>query len=208
MIVVEIGGHWSFIPCLLFQHIWLFSCGILVFSFMCVCVCVQACTCFQFWSLFLLKSSIVEIIRENMKRMIALPRRECWKVVFLFIFCLVLFLFFFESKVLSRFFLNYLTRGWFFFLSLPPNDTTHSLTFLLKHAHFLSFTSMFFFFPCKFFFGNLFCSFVSFFIPLHIAISLIIAIIERIVRKAHNIAQIFLKFCCMLNGYFILFHFW
>ncbi len=41
-----------------------------------MCVCVQACTCFQFWSLFLLKSYIVEIIGENMKRMIALPRRE------------------------------------------------------------------------------------------------------------------------------------
>jgi hypothetical protein len=48
-----------------------------LFIHVCVCVCVQACTCFQFWSLFLLKSSIVEIIRENMKRMIALPRREC-----------------------------------------------------------------------------------------------------------------------------------
>lgn len=63
-----------------------FSCGILVFSFMCVRVCVQACTCFQFWSLFLLKSSlfllksyIVEIIGENMKRMIALPRERVLK---------------------------------------------------------------------------------------------------------------------------------
>lgn len=56
-----------------------FSCGILVFSFMCVRVCVQACTCFQFWSLFLLKSYIVEIIGENMKRMIALPRERVLK---------------------------------------------------------------------------------------------------------------------------------
>jgi hypothetical protein len=34
-----------------------FSC-VLVFS--CVCACVRTHTCFQFWSLFLLKSYIVE----------------------------------------------------------------------------------------------------------------------------------------------------
>jgi len=58
-----------------------------------------------------------------------------------------------------------------------------------------------FFFPCKLLLLLSLLFLCLFFFSPHIAISLIIAIIERFIRKAHKIAQVFFKFCCMLNGF-------